>query len=430
MSKISVYSIMTLVKGVNMRRILGSIDLGSSHIKLVVAEIINNKPKVLCAVSEPARGIKNGLIMNAEDTVFSLKKVFKKAEEHLGIKINKVIANIPSINLEIIKGEGTNTITGEDSIITGNDIIRILQTSCYNKIPDNLELINVIPITYKVDKTTTNDPRGMQGKHLSVKSLILTTPKKNVYSVVKCIEKCNVKVIDIMLGSLGDYYTVKNKLTDSSTGIIVNLGKDKTTISAFTKGILFKEKIIDAGGTNIDNDISFIYKVKQEDSIMLKENLALATKQKANPKETENIINKLGEKIEINQFELSEICSSRLTEILNLVKKEINYLTKKEISYIIFTGGLSEFKDFNLEIENIFNEKASVDELKIIGIRNNSYSTAIGMIKYFNEKLNLRDREYSIFNEEETDIIGSSGTKVNISNDSIIGKVFGYFFDN
>lgn len=413
-----------------MRRILGSIDLGSSTIKLVVAEIINNEAKVLYAVSEPSRGIKNGLIVNAEDTIFCLKKVFKKAEEHLGVRVSKVIANIPSINLEILKGEGTNTITGEDSIISGNDIVRILQTSCYNKIPDNLELINVIPVSYKVDKTTTNDPRGMQGKKLSVKSIIITTPKKNVYSVVKCIEKCNVKVIDIMLGSIGDYSTIKNSSTDSGTGIVVNLGSDKTTISAFTKGILFKEKIIDAGGSNIDNDIAFIYKVKIEDAIMLKENLALASKRHSNPKEIETVINKLGEKVEINQFELSEICSSRLTEILNLVKKEINYLTKKEISYIIFTGGLSEFKDFPIEVESIFNEKASVDELKIIGIRNNSYSTAIGMIKYFNEKLNLRDRDYSIFNEEETDIIGSSGTKVNISNDSIIGKVFGYFFDN
>ena len=57
-----------------MRRILGSIDLGSNTIKLVVAEIINNKVNILCAVNEPSRGIKNGLIINAEDAVFCLKK--------------------------------------------------------------------------------------------------------------------------------------------------------------------------------------------------------------------------------------------------------------------------------------------------------------------------------------------------------------------
>lgn len=413
-----------------MRRVLGSVDLGSDTIKLVVAEIIKNQPKILCAISEKSRGIKNGLIINAEDTVFCLKKIFKKAEELLGIKVNKVIANIPSINMEIIRGEGTNTITGEDSIITGNDITRILQTSCYNKIPENLELVNVIPVAYKVDNKIVANPKGMEGKKLSVKSIIITTPKKNVYSVVKCIEKCNVKVIDIMLGSVGDYHAVKTKNCEDTTGIVVNIGQDKTSISAFTKGILFKEKIIDAGGINIDNDIAFIYKVKEEDAKNLKETLALANKRYANPKECEKLINKLGEKISVNQYELTEITSSRLEEILNLVKKEINYLTKKEISYIIFTGGSSEFKDFPDKIENIFGNNAKVHNMKVIGARSNIYATAIGMIKYFNEKINLKDREYSIFDEDDLDTLSSGEIKVNIENDSILGKVFGYFFDN
>jgi len=413
-----------------MRRILGSIDIGSDTIKLVVAEIIKDKPNILCAISEKARGIKNGLIINAEDAIFCLKKIFKRAEELLGVKVSKVIANISSVNMEIIKGEGTNTITGEDSIITGNDITRILQTSCYNKIPENLELINVIPVAFKVDGKIVEDPRGMEGKKLSVKSVIIATPKKNVYSVVKCIEKCNVKVIDIMLGSLGDYHSVKSKKCDDTTGIIVNIGQDKTHISAFTKGILFKEKIIEAGGNNIDSDIAFIYKVKEEDARMLKENLALASKRYANPKENEILINKLGEKVNVNQYELSEICSSRLEEILNIVKKEINYLTKKEISYIIFTGGSSEIRDFPEKIENIFGSNAEVYNLNIVGARNNIYATAVGMIKYFNEKINLKDREYSIFDEDDLDTICSSGVKVNIENDSILGKVFGYFFDN
>ena len=221
-----------------MRRILSSVDLGSDTIKIVVAEIINNKVKILCAVKESSRGIKNGLIINAEDAIFSLKKAFKKVEELLGVKITKVIANVSSINLEIIKGEGTNTITGEDSIITGADIIRILQTSCYNKIPDNLELVNVLPAKYMVDNNKVNDPRGLSGSKLSVKSIILATPKKNVYSVVKCIEKCGVKVIDVVLGSIGDYYTIKNNQTEESTGVIINIGKDKTTLSAFSPFII------------------------------------------------------------------------------------------------------------------------------------------------------------------------------------------------
>ena len=54
------------------------------------------------------------------------------------------------------------------------------------------------------------------------------------------------------------------------------------------------------------------------------------------------------ENIKINQYEISEIISSRLREILNLSRKQINLLTKMEISSIIITGGTTELNDFNL----------------------------------------------------------------------------------
>ena len=66
------------------------------------------------------------------------------------------------------------------------------------------------------------------------------------------------------------------------------------------------------------------------------------------------VVNNLGEKIKIDQYELSSLMMSRLHEMLNIVKNEINYLTKKEISYIIVSGGLSEQRDFDIEVESVF----------------------------------------------------------------------------
>ena len=52
------------------------------------------------------------------------------------------------------------------------------------------------------------------------------------------------------------------------------------------------------------------------------------------------------------------------------------------------------------------------------------------MIKYFNKKSEFRGREYSMFSEEQTNELVSTKKKSNLSNDSFVGKVFGYFFDN
>lgn len=413
-----------------MRRILSSIDIGTNSIKLVVAEIFKGKVNILCAISEESRGVKKGLISNFEDVVYSIKKALKKAEELLGLKIKKVVASVPEYNLKFTKGEGVNSITNDDGKVSKNDISRILQTNVYNKIDENYELITVIPIDYKLDDKSVSNPIGLEGQKLKLNSLIVSAPKKNTYDFIKAIEKCDLEVIDIMLGSIADYALFDNEFIKSNNGIIINLGAGKTTISSFYKGILTNEKVLEYGGDNVDKDISFIYKTRVVDSKVLKERYSLASKQYANPKEITYVINNLGEKVEINQYELTEIVSSRLEEILKNAKKEINYLTKKEISYIIITGGLTEVKDFNILAESIYGKNVTFGNVNIIGVRDNKYSTAVGMIMNFNNKLNLKDKEFSIFDEEEIETLTSTERRINVASDSILGKVFGYFFDN
>ena len=52
------------------------------------------------------------------------------------------------------------------------------------------------------------------------------------------------------------------------------------------------------------------------------------------------------------------------------------------------------------------------------------------MIKYYDSRLKLRNSEFSIFTSEEEEDLGGKHKKLNISENSLLGKVFGYFFDN
>ena len=413
-----------------MRRILSSIDLGTNSIKLIVAEIYNEKINILCALSENTKGIKNGLIVVEEDVIYSIRKLLKKAEDILGLRIKKIVCSVPEFDLKFKEGSGINTITNDDKIITKNDISRLLKTCVYNKISDDHELINILPIEYRVDDEIVKNPVGLMGEKIKLNSLIISAPKKNVYSFIKVLEKSGLEVIDITLGSLGDYALFKNEFIDTSNGIIINLGAGKTTISSFYKGILVNESVLFDAGDYIDNDISFMYKTRLNDSKKLKERFSLASTKLANPKESKNIINKLGEKVTINQYELSQYVNARLEEILKKAKNKINHLTKKEISYIIITGGLTEIKDFNILAEEIFGKNVTFGNVNIIGARDNKYSTSIGLIKNFNNKLNEKGKDYSIFDSDEIDVLSSSNRNINVASDSILGKVFGYFFEN
>ena len=162
----------------------------------------------------------------------------------------------------------------------------------------------------------------------------------------------------------------------------------------------------------------------------MREELGLASRKNARAQETMEVVNNLGEKIKIDQYELSSLMMSRLHEMLNIVKNEINYLTKKEISYIIVSGGLSEQRDFDIEVESVFGPIAFIGKNNYIGSRNNKFDSAIGMIKYFDSKLKLRDKDFSVFSDDDLDSLVSNGNKKAMTGDSILGKVFGIFFDN
>lgn len=413
-----------------MREIIGSIDIGCDKIKLVVAEFFDNDFNILCALEGNTKGFRNYEIVDDAALIKSIRLVLEKASLKLNFKLKKIIANIPTTYNNFIVSEAVNSITKEDFRVTSNDILRVLQSTTYNKINASEELIGLVPIFFRVGDGETKEPFNKRGKSITARSVLITASKKNVYDILGILEKCGLEVIDIASTGLVDYYNFKNDYLDLKTGIIVNLGCAKTEISVISKGIYINNEVINLGGRNVDKDIAYIYNLKISDAKYIKENLALANIRRANPKETIKVVNKNNEEITINQYELTEIVASRMIEILKNVKNSINHLTKKEISYIIITGGLTEFKDFNISLTSIFGESASIGVINTLGARDNKFSTSIGMIKSFNEKLKLRHRTYSTVSDEDVENMCNKDSKVLIPSDSILGKIFGYFFDN
>ncbi len=414
-----------------MRKIIASLDIGSSSIKLIVGEFIKNSLNILCVSELPSKGIKKGLVANREELIPVLKEVFHKAEEMLGIPVKEVVLSIPAYYTDVLISEGSSTITNENHVITHQDLIRAMHAASYNKIDTDMELISIIPTRYKINnETAVPNPINMIANKLSLKAVLVVAPKNIINSFISVLDRIGVKAIDVVTSSLSDYAANRSKNTASLVGAIINIGAETTTVSIINKGILTKTEVIELGGSNIDNDISYIYKITKKDAEHIKENLGLATSALSSSDEKITLTDRLGEKVYINAKDLSEIIESRLIEILELSKKQMNLLTRKSLDYIIVTGGTSELRDFHNLLDKVFTKMHILGKIDIVGARNNKYSTGIGTIKYYNGRLKLKNKEYSAFNLEELEILSGAHKKVNINENSILGKLFGYFFDS
>ncbi len=409
-----------------MRKIYSALDIGSSFIKLVVGEFLNGKLNVLCAVKKETKGFKNNQIINEDLLIKSLNSLLNEASNILNFKLTKIVVNIPTDYNEFLLTEARIPINEK---VTSNDILKVLQNASLNQVKPNDELLVNNPIYFRVDDEETVSPYGMNGKSLYVKSVLVTTDKKRVYDLIKVLEKCELEVIDITTTGLVDYYNFRNKDLDTKNSVIINIGGTTTNISIFNKGIYINNICLDAGGQTIDKEIVYTYNIRKKDAIYLKENLALAINNNADIKDSVTLTDKDGKEIKINQYEISSLVNKKLIEMLKNIKNNINYLTKKEISYIIITGGLSELKDISHIINRLF-KNAHIGKINDIGARDNSYSVALGCLKYFNYKLSLREKDFGMLSDDEIELMMSNDSKLTIAKNTIIGKVFNYFFDN
>lgn len=409
-----------------MKHIYTSIDIGSDTIKVVVCELFNNKLNLLAATSVKSRGIKQGLITDVVEATSSLKEAIDSINQMLGIEIKKVITSIPSYYAEFKKVNGSIDII---DAITDKEITKVLQQAAKNNLEYNSETVTILPIDFVIDDCNiVKDPKGLTGRKLDVRGIMVTTPKKNIISVVSLIESLGIEVVDISLNCIGDINAFKTKNMNEQTGVLVNIGHETTNISLYKKGIVVKNVVLGLGGKNIDNDIIYIYKINHDEASKIKQKFAIADSKFATGYEVYETVDINGNAININQKEVSEIIMSRLEELLALTREEIKSLTNGPIDYIIITGGTSNVRHFESIVDKFFYKRATIGNIKITGLRNNKYSSAVGNIVYFINKLKLKGIDYTMVDEDDEEELSQIKRGFDVSNDSMLGKVFGYFF--
>ena len=233
-----------------MKKIFTSIDIGSDTIKFLVAEKTNNTINVLSSNTIKSKGIRKGLIIDSNLAINTVKDGIKIINEDLGIELKKVIVNVPDYNAKFMYVTGNIEVNG---IIDTENINKVIKTSVYNKIDEDYELVTVIPINFIIDENEINEsPIGMECNKLGIKGIMVTVPKKNIYSVISVIEGAGLEVVEITISGLADYHEIKNKKFDNKIGAVINLGHETTNVSIISEGILVNTETIQLGGINVE----------------------------------------------------------------------------------------------------------------------------------------------------------------------------------
>ncbi len=409
-----------------MRKIYSCIDIGSHSTKLVILEKLEDKFVVLSRFIVKSKGIKKGISVNEEEALLSIKNAISSVEKELGIKIREILCLIPPRDVNFSMVHGNVSIHG---VIGTEEIHKVLEDATLGNVEEDQAVVSISPIFYQLDEQENlKSVLGLSGSSLSVKAVLTTIPKMYLRSFFNLFKRLQITIIDIGLGLVGDYYSRRDKETEKYASAVINIGYDKTDIGIFHKGILIQAEEIDIGSISIDRDIAYSFQLERKKVRYLKETFAVSNTRYSDVEDVLTISNKNGEEIQINQLKISEIVEASLQEMLKLAKKQISILTNREIHYIIVTGGISELAGFQYVLENVFGRCASVLSMNEMGIRSNSFSSCAGFIEYFEERLKLRGKTYSMISEEELESVVKKGKRT--ASESSFGSIFSYLTGN
>ena len=413
-----------------MRKIMSCLDIGNASIKFIVAEIKDRNLYVLTSSIVSNEALKKDMTMDYGILEEQIKKILSDTKEKLGIEIKKTLLVIPSDSASFTINRAKIDIKNEDNLITTEDMLKVVNLSGKNVIQDNMELVNITPLYYTLDDSSRTDlPVNTFSKSLEVKSIITSSTKEDVYKYLKILDNLGISVVDISYDIVGNYFALKTDDMDTTCGVIIDIGYLSTSVSIYNKGVLVNTEKIKVGSFNVLKDISYVYKISLESAKDVYKRVGLGNSKNASNLDKVEIKDNNGDKLIVNQVNLSEIIESRVQEILRMAKKQINTLTKRQISYIICTGGIANIGDFDLNVLEIFGKNARVGYINTIGIRDTRYASTLGLIKWYDYNAKLKNYDYSILSLEEQEEFSKEESEARTSSNSIIGKVFDYFFE-
>ena len=258
-------------------------------------------------------------------------------------------------------------------------------------IPADQKILHILPQEYVIDSQEgVREPLGMSGVRLEAKVHLVTCAVNAAQNIEKCIERCGLKVNDIILEQLASSYAV---LTDDERELgvcLVDIGGGTTDIAIFTNGAIRHTAVIPIAGDQVTNDIAMALRTPTQNAEEIKIKYACALTQLARPDETIQVPG-VGDKParELSRQALAEVVEPRYDELFTLIQAELRRSGFEDLvaAGIVLTGGASKIEGVIELAEEIFHMPVSLGAPRNVAglkdiVRNPVYATGVGLLMY------------------------------------------------
>jgi cell division protein FtsA len=372
------------------KNLIVGLDIGTSKVVCIVGEInAEGEIDIIGIGHNPSRGLKKGVVVNIESTVYSIQRAVEEAELMAGCHVHSVFAGIAGSHIKSLNSHGIVAI--RDREVNHADVERVIDAARAVAIPADEKILHVLPQEFIIDNQEgIREPVGMSGVRLEARVHLVTGGVSAAQNIIKCVRRCGLEVDDIILEQLASSYAVLSD-DEKELGIcLIDIGGGTTDIAIFTEGAIRHTAVIPIAGDQVTNDIAVALRTPTQKAEEIKKQYACCLTKLANPDETIEVPG-VGDRPprQLARQTLAEVVQPRYEELFILIQAELRRSGFEELiaAGIVLTGGTSKMEGVIELAEEIFHMPVRLGIPKGVHglvdvISNPIYATGVGLLQF------------------------------------------------
>ncbi len=304
------------------------IDIGTSTIKVAVAENQNGRSVLRFVGKYPSGGIRKGAIADMVEAsqaihhaLGELKKVSKGA-------LKNMYVNIGTPQVKVQPSRGIVAVSRADTEIYQDDVDRVVRASQAINLQPNRTIIHNIAKEFIVDGVgDIADPVGLSGSRLEVQSIVIDAFTPHIKNLIKAIELSGGEIKGLVFSPLASGRSALGKAQKDLGVALIDIGYGTTGLCVYEESKLVGVAKFPVGSGNISNDIAIGLKIPVTAADALKLQCGYAMAKEIGTKESIELKKFVADgKGTVSRRFISEIIESRLSEIFEFVQNELKLM--------------------------------------------------------------------------------------------------------
>jgi cell division protein FtsA len=329
--------------------IIVGLDIGTTKVCAIVASADENgRINILGIGHSPSDGLTRGVVTNIDRTVRSVHSAIEEAESQSGVRIQTVMVGIAGDHIQSFQSRGVIAISRPENEITQEDIDRLIEDTKRVALPSDRKIIHVIPQEFIIDgQDGVFDPVGMSGVRMEANVHIITGLVTAAQNIVKCVQRANLVIDDMVLEPLASSYAVLDEEEKEVGVALLDVGGGTTDLAVFEDRTIRHTAVIPIAGNQVTNDIRKGLGILTEQAEKLKKEAGFAYL----PAILDNepiVLPGIGgrDPLRVDKTLLCQVIQPRMEEILEIAAMEIKRsgYSKHLSAGVVLTGGGSLIK--------------------------------------------------------------------------------------